>query len=344
MNRPLSAPRMIEEARATGKGHRGFVEVLIFLLVFLVAQSLLSIPVGIASVAWVFSSDAFAEIISEFVETQNFDAYMESIMALVTGGMPDWLMTVQLFSTALTTLTAILFCRWFEKRTPATMGLRKSHAVREYLIGALIGIALISVCVGLCAAFGGLTLSTATFSVGMWLLYLVGFFIQGMSEEVLCRGYLMVSLSRRGSMVAAVLTNSLVFGLLHLVNPGFGLLPLLNITLFGILLSIYVLRRGNLWGACAIHSLWNFFQGNVFGISVSGTGTGASPLSATLDEGLAILNGGTFGIEGGLVVTLVLAVATVLVFFLLPKKPDEHEIAPAAPTDTSVGTDYIASV
>ena len=41
MNRPLSAPRMIEEARATGKGHRGFVEVLIFLLVFLVAQSLL---------------------------------------------------------------------------------------------------------------------------------------------------------------------------------------------------------------------------------------------------------------------------------------------------------------
>ena len=335
---------MVEEARAFGKGHRGIVEVLIFLLVFFIAQSLLSIPVGIAGVVWVFGSDDFAQIIEDFAVTGDVEAYTESAMELLTSGMPEWVMLVQLFSTALMTATAILFCRWIEKRSAASMGLRKPHAVREYLVGTVFGIALISACVGLCAAFGALTLTPVKFSIVVWLLYLMGFFIQGMSEEVLCRGYLMVSLSRRGSMVAAVLTNSLVFALLHLANPGFGILPLINITLFGILLSIYVLRRGNLWGACAIHSLWNFFQGNIFGISVSGTGTGASPLSATMTEGMELLNGGSFGIEGGLVVTLVLAITTALTFFLLPKKPDEHAILPEDSTKTTTQTGYIASV
>jgi len=147
----------------------------------------------------------------------------------------------------------------------------------------------------------------------------------------MCRGYMMVSVSRRYSLVLAVLTNSVAFGLLHIFNPGFGPLPLLNIVLFGILESVYVLKRGDLWGACAIHSIWNFMQGNVFGISVSGMGISASPLVAAADPSTAWLNGGAFGLEGGVAVTAVLAVAILLMLFLLPNK----NVAKEAPSDTN---------
>jgi len=116
-----------------------------------------------------------------------------------------------------------------------------------------------------------------------------------------------------------------IFALLHILNPGFGLLPLINIILFGILESIYVLRRGDLWGACAIHSIWNFFQGNVFGISVSGMGLSTSPLHATLDRSAAWLNGGSFGLEGGIATTAVLAVACLILILVIPNKEKEYE-------------------
>ena len=128
----------------------------------------------------------------------------------------------------------------------------------------------------------------------------------------------MTSVARRYSLWLAVLLNSILFSLLHVFNNGIQFLALLNIALFGILTSLYVLRRGNLWGACALHSLWNFVQGNVFGVSVSGTESGPSPLSATLRPGAELWNGGTFGLEGGLTVTLVLLAGILILLFLVP--------------------------
>ena len=74
---------------------------------------------------------------------------------------------------------------------------------------------------------------------------------------------------------------------------------------------------------CAAHSLWNFFQGNVFGISVSGMGVSVSPLQATLQNENAWLHGGAFGIEGGIVTTLILSLALLAALLYLPAKQDE---------------------
>ncbi|MBQ8431343.1 MAG: CPBP family intramembrane metalloprotease [Clostridia bacterium] len=317
----LSLPQktnMIQEAQRTGRGHRWGLEILIFLLVFFISQVLISIPVSVATVIWMFTLDDISSFLSSVPD------------------MPDWLMLVQLFATALTTVCAILFCRWIEKRSAASMGLRKKRIGREYLIGTGVGILMISATVLLCTLGGSLTWSTGSFSLAVWLLYLLGFLIQGMSEEVLCRGYLMVSVARKNAMVLAVAANSVLFALLHILNPGIGILPLVNIALFGAFESVYVLKRGDLWGACAIHSLWNFFQGNVFGVSVSGTGSGTSILQATAVEGKEWLNGGLFGVEGGVAVTLVTTVALLIILFLVPTRKDEiataEEGLPAEPS------------
>ncbi len=322
----LQPTRMIAEARESKKGHKLFIEILIFLLVFFIAQSLVSIPVTIATVISIFTSEDVLDTLVSSLETGNTDAYMNAVQDMTTQ-MPDWVMLVQLFSTALMTATAIFHCTVIEKRSIASMGLRKKHFWREYAIGSLLGILLISLCVGICWISGAMTLQVSSFSPIMWILFLIGFLIQGMSEEVLCRGYMMVSVSRKNALWLAVLTNSVIFSLLHIANPGFGILPFINIILFGVLESIYVLKRGDLWGACAIHSLWNFFQGNVFGVSVSGLGLATSPLSATVADGMDWLTGGAFGVEAGIATTVVIGIAILLVFFLLPT--NKEEIAPA---------------
>lgn len=325
MKQLFQPTRMIREAGENGKGHGLGKEILIFLLVFFVAQTLVSIPVTVATLVSVFTSEDVINALMSATQTGDVSEYMEQVMSAVNE-MPDWVMLVQLFATALATLTVILFCKKIEKRSVASMGLRRGHFWREYGLGSLIGILLISACVGICVFSGSLTLAPSAFSPVMWVLFLLGFLVQGMSEEVMCRGYMMVSVSRKNALWLAVLTNSIMFALLHIFNPGFGVLPFLNIVLFGILESVYVLKRGDLWGACAIHSLWNFFQGNIYGISVSGTGAGASPLSATVNESMAWLNGGSFGIEGGVAVTAVIALAILAVIFLLPSNPDEFAV------------------
>lgn len=325
MKRLLTRPQMLWDAEKGASGHALFTEILLFILVFMVAQTLVSIPVSIASVIWMLFPDPATEALMEqALQGGNMLAYLE-LVDKITANQPDWIMLVQLFSTALATATAIVYCRLIEKRSLSSMGLCRRGILREYGIGTLIGIALISACVGLCLPFGAIRLEAQSFSPILWILFLLGFIVQGMSEEVLCRGYMMVSVSRRHALVLAVLTNSVLFGLLHIFNPGFGLLPLLNIVLFGILESIYVLKRGDLWGACAIHSIWNFFQGNVFGISVSGMRLSTSPLHATVDSSFAWLNGGSFGLEGGVAITLVLALACALVLFLMPNSKAEKE-------------------
>ena len=289
MKQSLAMPHMLTEAKRQSRGRHLALEILLFCAVFIVSQCIVSFPIAI-------------------------------VMVIAGSSQDDLLLLVQLFSTAITTLLAILFCRFVEKRSLGTMGLTRRGLLREYGMGMLIGMVLIAACVGICVLAGSLRLEVQGFSIGIWILYLFGFLIQGMSEEVLCRGYMMVSVSRRHSLVLAVLTNSIAFGLLHIFNPGFGLLPLLNIVLFGILESVYVLKRGDLWGASAIHSIWNFMQGNVFGVQVSGMRIAASPLRATADPDTAWLNGGAFGLEGGVAITAVLAVAILLVLFFLPQK------------------------
>ena len=75
---------------------------------------------------------------------------------------------------------------------------------------------------------------------------------------------------------------------------------------------------------CAVHSMWNFAQGNLFGIPVSGLAGLPSPLRAEVTEGgwQTLVSGGDFGLEGGLAVTVVLVVACTIVLLLPTKKTE----------------------
>ena len=118
--------------------------------------------------------------------------------------------------------------------------------------------------------------------------------------------------------------SSFVFALLHFGNNGINIIAFINLFLFGLLMGLYILKRGNIWGICAIHSVWNFIQGNVMGLSVSGMDKSSSVFMFEIKEGYNLVTGGDFGPEGGLIVTLVLLIAVGLVKSL---KTNKHEIS-----------------
>jgi membrane protease YdiL (CAAX protease family) len=141
---------------------------------------------------------------------------------------------------------------------------------------------------------------------------------------MLCRSYLMVSLSRGFPLWLCVVLNALLFSVLHIGNPGVTAVALINIFLFGLFASMLTLRRGSIWMVGALHSMWNFAQGNLFGIPVSGLTGSPSPFLSVLKEGRAaeLLHGGDFGLEGGLAVTVLMTAACAAVL-LMPTKRSE---------------------
>ena len=233
---------------------------------------------------------------------------------------------IQLLATVVTVAVVLLYCLLVERRTLVSLGLGTERALPEYGVGLLGGFLLFGSAVLLCVACGSLTVRVFSVppSIGMLVLFFIAFLIQGMSEELLCRSYLMVSLSRGWPLWACTVTNALLFSLLHLGNPGISFIALLNIFLFGLFASLLTLRRGSIWMVSALHSMWNFAQGNFFGLPVSGIPGSPSPLISIPELGTQaeLINGGEFGLEAGLAVTVVLAAACVISLFLPPQKSE----------------------
>ena len=90
--------------------------------------------------------------------------------------------------------------------------------------------------------------------------------------------------------------------------------------------SFYMISTGDIWGVCGIHSMWNFMQGNFYGISVSGTGDTESVFRTTANTPHAWLSGGEFGIEGSIFTTLVLTAGIVITFLKIRKNDTKKEL------------------
>lgn len=291
-----------------------FIQLLLFIAVFSVTSAASGIILTPAIMIAFFSDP---EIIST-AASGDFAATFEMSMAIMN---KPWVMLISLLATAVTALLCFIYCRKIEGRSFASMGFVKNGWLGRYLKGFVIGAVMLFLCAAIGWATGCLGFKFASKIPVLYIFaFFIGFVIQGMSEEVMVRGYFMISLSNRCSVALAAAISSVVFSLLHLGNPGFSVIPFINITLFGFFMAVYILRTDDLWGACAIHSAWNFMQGNILGIQVSGTGS--LPTVAIMEPiaGKELLNGGSFGIEGGLIVTAVTALAICLTLFLPRKK------------------------
>jgi len=287
---------VVEAGKARFKPHF-IIQVIIFVIVFLFIQAAMAIPLLAYCFVYLLSMGSAGITIYDPEELRFFMARFQNELILPS-----------LFCTVLMTILTIFYCRAIEKRSLYSMGFVRKRAFSDYIIGCGIGILMISTSLLIAFLCGTITYEGYVLSdgIGLLFLFLFGFMIQGMGEEVLLRGYFMISVASRNSILLAVISNSVIFAILHIFNNGIAVIPLINLTLFGIFASLYTLKTDSIWGICALHTTWNFVQGNVFGIKVSGIDTKVSLFSFRLKNVGTFINGGSFGLEGGLAVTLVL--------------------------------------
>lgn len=233
-----------------------------------------------------------------------------------------------LYLTVIPILVSLLYCRLIEHRSLRTLGFTKQHCLKDYLVGLIIAIGMMGCAVLIATLSGALHFEGFTFqgSIGMLILFILGWMIQGLSEEVMFRGYFLVSLGAKHNAWIAVLVSSIVFSMAHLGNDGVTVLSIGNLMLYGAFAAIYFLRTDSIWGIAALHSFWNCAQGNLFGQKVSGIVLDTSLFTFSQNEGYDWLHGGSFGLEGGVATTLVLLIG-IAILLLLPQRKSADMIA-----------------
>jgi membrane protease YdiL (CAAX protease family) len=215
------------------------------------------------------------------------------------------------------TLAAWGMVRFVDRRPFASLGLEPTKVFRDLLVGLGLGSAMI----GIAVAISWLAGWTHTQPAGAFSLQILGalgvaVLFNSASQEILVRGYILQTVETQSNGPTAVIVSSLLFVGLHAgaLAEG-GLLPGINLFIAGALLGLAYTATRNLWLPTALHFAWNFLQGPVLGIAVSGQALDGGWQLLTL-EGPAILTGGSFGLEGGLIATLVTAMALFCVVLL----------------------------
>jgi membrane protease YdiL (CAAX protease family) len=209
----------------------------------------------------------------------------------------------------------------FEKRPFWTMGYEIKNAAYQYARGLIFGTLIFAGAVIILAGFGSVSFEQGAparqgfAALGGVLLVLVGWIVQGGSEEILMRGWVLPVIGARYKPWIGLLVSSLIFSLLHGLNPGLSVIALVNLALFGVFTGLYAMREGSLWGVSALHSVWNWVQGNFFGFQVSGLDAKGGTLINLMETGADWFTGGPFGPEGGLAVTIVLAIGILITLF-----------------------------
>lgn len=318
----IKKPEFMLEAM---RGRRGFIavlEILIAIVVFVVSSIAMSIGTIPLMIGYFVSDPEFMKT-AQSVADGSMDSlqYMQKMQDYALH-LPDWMTIATLLLEILMIAVVFVYCRFLEKRKIRTLGFRKKGMVPQYLKGAVAGALFFSVAYLICVLTGsihveGLVTNMAPLGI---LGYLVGYLVQGMAEEVLCRGYLFVSLSRRHSVVYSAVLSALFFAMLHGANSGLTPLAVFNLFLFGIFAALLLVKCENIWVVGAFHSLWNFAQGNIYGIQVSGNSLQPAILNSSNVKGHGLINGAGFGLEGGLGVTLVLGLGIAYLVYNLNKQ------------------------
>lgn len=240
-----------------------------------------------------------------------------------------YILYYELFSFVFILLLFIFWVKVIEKNSLSTLGFVKKNWLKYLGWGILISLLQMGV-IALVYQVGGigtfelneLSLEPILFILGLFPFWL----LQGGTEEVATRGWLLTRIAARTNLPLAIAISSSLFGILHMGNAGVTFLSVLNIILDGVLAGLLFIYTDSIWLVVAQHGTWNYVQGNLLGFQVSGTGADASIFSFTMGDGPDWLTGGAFGAEGSIITTLVLLLSVVMVYRLGERREKvDHE-------------------
>ncbi len=130
------------------------------------------------------------------------------------------------------------------------------------------------------------------------------------SEELLLRGYIFAVLREAIGWRWTLISTSVVFGLLHMANPGASGQSVLIVMMAGMFLGAILIVTHSLYAATVAHFAWNWFMAAALHSPVSGLPV-AAPDYRVVDSGPDWLTGGGWGPEGGFAAALGMFIALI---------------------------------
>lgn len=204
-----------------------------------------------------------------------------------------------------------LLVRWIEGHWPTDLSLR--HLVPHTLLGLLVGFFFMVLVVSTIVATGSATVGWKGFMADRQLDMFMMFLAVAVGEEMILRGVIFRWIDERWNTGVALLISAILFGWMHISNDNATWWSSLAIAIeAGLLLGAAYKWSGTLWVPIGIHWAWNYVQGNIFGLAVSGMNTGTTMLVTTAN-GPDIITGGAFGPEAS-IISVALGTFLTLVF------------------------------
>ena len=233
--------------------------------------------------------------------------------AYFLGWEPDLYTRILLTSfLQLTLLLALfkVFTALFEDKPLGSIGIHlHSRWAWEMALGIGLGLLSIGGAVSIQIALGVAELDFNPAGLGNLIrsgLFFGGLFaVSAANEELAFRGYPFQRLVESIGRIGAVGVLSVLFGVVHWLNPHDTWISTLNTMLVGVAFCLAYLRTRSLWLPTGLHFSWNLFQGFGFGIPVSGYELPRSLFRVRV-EGPEYWTGGSYGLEGSLIATVVI--------------------------------------
>lgn len=201
---------------------------------------------------------------------------------------------------------------------------RDPKALRHLALGLAGGVAVFAVAVAIAGAMGIYRIVGPGDLKGLIEALIASAIFPAVSEEMVFRGILFRWLEEFGGSWVALLVTSVLFGAAHLANPNASWIAAVGIALeAGVMLGAAYMLTRSLWLPMGLHAAWNFTQGEIFDIPVSGTKVDGI-VNAQI-SGPPLLTGNGFGLEASLIA---IVIATLFGLWLLWLAIRKGEVRP----------------
>jgi membrane protease YdiL (CAAX protease family) len=191
-----------------------------------------------------------------------------------------------------------LYVKFIEKRKATEFS--TSRMIAETGYGLFVGSGIMVLIVFIMFVSGYYRIDGFNSNIPYYINYIFIFTIAALAEELVFRLILFRLMEELLGTWTAIFSQILLFGFLHGANPNATFWSSLAIGIeAGILLSAVYMYTRRMWLALALHMAWNYTQGIIFGIRVSGIDQ--EGIIRPIIEGPEILTGGSFGLEASIV-------------------------------------------
>jgi hypothetical protein len=205
---------------------------------------------------------------------------------------------------------------------PKRNDLKDPKWAKHLLLGLVGGTFIFSVAVAIAGAFGVYKIIGFGTFKGLLAAIIVPTLGAAVTEEMFFRGILFRWIEQFGGSWLALLVTSVLFGAAHLTNPHSSWIAAAGIALeAGVMLGAAYMLTRSLWFPMGLHAAWNFTQGEVYDIPVSGT-----KVEGMLDAKLVgdpLLTGFGFGLEASIIA---IVIATIFGLWLLSRAIREGQL------------------